>query len=496
MSKPNILIFMTDQQRGDTVFPNNNKYNKCFTPNLNKLYNDGAFSFSNTFTVAPHCCPSRASFFTGLYPTEHGVWNNVDLGSAFTKGLYNDTPMFSDIMKDSEYDLYYTGKWHASVMERPSDRGFVEFGTVNVSQFDRLYDKPKMGEWNSYKNMTDPWCELPRKEAEIKRYGYGSYMHYGTKEKPSNDWEVISNTCDKLNELKDNDTPWLLYTGPIGPHDPYMVPQKYLDMYDINDIKLPDSFNDMMEDKPALYRKTRALFDQLTEQEQKESIRHYLAYCTYEDALFGEVVETLRNNNQYDNTIIIYTSDHGDYVGEHGLYCKGLPCFNSTYNIPFMIKLNANNICDRKNRVIDKYVSIVDIAPTILDLAGIECEITMSGRSVLPLITNETTVTDWKNEIYTQSNGNEQLGIQRSVMTDKWKYVYNGFDYDELYDLVNDPEQITNLINDIEYDEILKQMSKKLWRFAYEHNDVFVNKYIMVAHAKYGPGIIYNDSVN
>lgn len=480
MSKPNILIFMTDQQRGDSIFPHRNKYNKCITPNLDKMYHDGSISFSNAFTVSPHCCPSRASFFTGLYPTEHGVWNNIDLGSSFSKGLYNDIPLFTDFMKN-DYDLYYTGKWHASNIERPSDRRFVEFGKVHVNKIDRLNDRPNMNEWNAYRNMTDPYCESPRQDGEIKRYGYGSYFHYGTREKPNNDKEITLNICDKLNELKSSDKPWLLYAGPIGPHDPYMVPQEFLDMYDINDIRLPDSFSDTMQDKPALYRKTRSLFDQLTEREQKESIRHYLAYCSYEDSLFGEVIDTLKKHGQYDNTIVIYTSDHGDYTAEHGLYCKGLPCFNSAYHIPLMIKPAGNN---NISRTIDNYVSIVDIASTIMDLIGIEFN--ASGKSLLLEF-------DGNNEIYTQSNGNEQLGIQRSVMTHKWKYVYNGYDYDELYDMENDPEQITNLINNPDYDNVLKEMAKKLWKFAYEHNDVFVNKYIMVAHAKYGPGIIFTD---
>jgi arylsulfatase A-like enzyme len=113
-----------------------------------------------------------------------------------------------------------------------------------------------------------------------------------------------------------------------------------------------------------------------------------------------------------------------------------------------------------------------------------------SGISFLPLIVDPNSTWTQK-AVYSQTNGNELYGIQRSVMTKEWKYVYNGFDFDELYDLVNDPNQMINLADKDETDIIQKELSILLWKFAYEHKDVCINPYIMVSLAKYGPGVAF-----
>jgi arylsulfatase A-like enzyme len=114
MSKPNILIYMTDQQRGDTVPP----YGRAITPNLDKLAREG-IAFSQTFCPSPHCCPSRATFFTGLMPSEHGVWNNIEVGNALSRGPFPHTRYWSDDLLEAGYKLYYSGKWHVSALEDP-----------------------------------------------------------------------------------------------------------------------------------------------------------------------------------------------------------------------------------------------------------------------------------------------------------------------------------------------------------------------------------------
>jgi arylsulfatase A-like enzyme len=260
-------------------------------------------------------------------------------------------------------------------------------------------------------------------------------------------------------------------------------------MYKLEDIQLPPNFNDLMKDKPGLYRRTRSRFDQLTELEHRESIRHYLAYCTYEDELFGQIIDVLRERKELDNTLVIYLSDHGDYAAEHGLWCKGLPCFKSAYHIPAIVRWPEGIKND--GRIVNSFISLADFAPTILEIAGIGTERKFTGQSLVPFFENEEPV-NWRDAIYTQSNGNELYGIQRSVMTDKWKYVHNGFDYDELYDLENDPYEVKNLASDTEYKEVIRNLLGRIWNFAYEHRDVCINSYITVALAPYGPGEAFN----
>ncbi len=481
MRQPNILIFMTDQQRGDSIPP----YSKAKTPYLDKFCKEGV-TFSQAFCCAPHCCPSRASFFSGLYPSQHGVWNNVNVGNTLSKGLYEGVRLWSEDLKESGYDLHFAGKWHVSNVESPADRGWTTgfvTGNPTAGEKEKHRRRPQGREWKWYRDFQNDTSE--RKEGQIIRPGYPRYTHYGSNENPFNDQKVVASAISEIKSRNKGDKPWCQFVGTLGPHDPYFVPQKYLDMYDINDIELPGNFNDPMTDKPNLYRRTRDRFDQLTEREHREAIRHYLAFCSYEDALFGQILEALEESGDKDNTLVLYVSDHGDYMAEHGLWCKGLPCFQSAYHIP--AALRWPNGIKNPGRVVDQFISIADFAPTFLELARINVERSMTGRSLVPFLMDENPE-DWRDAIFTQSNGNELYGIQRSIMTKDWKFVYNGYDYDELYDLKNDPLETNNVAEDPAHKERIRTLSKRLWKFAYETDDICINPYIMVALSQYGPG--------
>jgi choline-sulfatase len=179
----------------------------------------------------------------------------------------------------------------------------------------------------------------------------------------------------------------------------------------------------------------------------------------------------------------MFLSDHGDYVAAHGLWAKGLPCFREAYQIPLLMKIPGV----RGGGRIDSLVSITDVAPTILDIVGLE-PFAQGGDSLLPLLENKEV--PWRTELFSQTNGNEVYGIQRSIWNTSWKYVLNTFDYDELYDLQNDPDELHNLAKQPEMQPIIKEMCKKLWAFAKEHDDNCTCPYIMVGLAPYGPGIL------
>ncbi len=488
--RPNVLIYMTDQQRGNTVPP----YCKAYMPNLERFAKQ-ATSFAKTYTVAPHCCPSRASFLSSLYPSQHGVWNNVNVGNALCRGLYDGVTLFSEDFQNAGYRTYYSGKWHVSNYEGPCHRGF----DVNTSQNIKYSgednnQQPFVGEWEQYKTYEE---QTVRGEGQIVRRGYHTYTHYGARNTPKPDDEIakagiqiLKNRAeaDEENHIQKNGAPWLQIISTNDPHDPYMVNDKYLSMYDIDGIELPGNFHDAMEDKPSLYRKTADRFRQLSEREHKEAIRHYLAACSHQDDLFGQVMEALEESGEADHTIVIYLSDHGDYMGDHGLWCKGLPCFEGAYHIPLLIRLpkGMKQVCG----TVTDFTSIVDVAPTLLDLCGIPYEHTVSGMSLRDYLEGREPETV-RDACYTQSNGNELYGIQRSVWTKKWKYTYNGFDYDEFYDLENDPLEQHNLYEQYKDSGELREMSKKMWEFAQKTGDVCVNPYIMVGLSSYGPGIIF-----
>lgn len=479
---PNILIFMTDHQRGDSVL------GRAIMPNSDRLRAQGV-TFTEAFCPAPHCCPARATFFTGLYPTQHGVWHNVEVGNAISRGLADGVKTWSEDLRDAGYRMWYSGKWHVSQTESPADRGWNCCpGTPSD------YGNRKPGNrWPRYRELAERGGDDSRGSGQILTPGYPPFTICGTlDEEKHGDTHVVRQAVAKMKELAEesSDRPWCLYAGCIGPHDPYNVPQKYLNMYDIDDIELPPNFHDEMRDKPNFYRRTRDIFSQLSEEEHRRAILHFLAYCTYEDALLGQLLEALEKTGQAENTIVIATSDHGDYMGEHGLWAKGVPCFRGAYHVPLIVRWPAG--IEKPGSTVDELVSLADIAPTVLDVAGVAPDREFVGESLLPFFKGESPG-EWRDMFFTQTNGNELYAIQRACFNKAFKMVYNGFDYDELYDLEKDPHELTNVVDAPEYAETVRRMMKRIWQFAHATGDTCINPYIMVRFARYGPAIAFEE---
>ncbi|SCG37778.1 sulfatase-like hydrolase/transferase [Micromonospora coxensis] len=502
----NVLIFMTDQQRGATVLPGHRL--KAKTPRLDEFRRE-ALTFGRSYTPSPHCCPSRASLFTGLYPSQHGVWNNVNLTNALTRGPREGTKFWFSGFQQAGYDLVFSGKWHVSNAQMPADLGWRELFMPQRS-------RPQPESWDAQRELArameirKAWRNPrpgpeERAEGEIVRPGFPRYVHYGVDENPFSDGTVVEHAVNWIrDETPDATAPWMLYVGTLGPHDWYTPPQRFLDLYDIDDISLPDNFADPMNDKPALYRRTRDRFDQLTEREHREAIRHYLAFCTYEDHLFGLLLDALEAAGTYDDTVILYLSDHGDYAGDHGLWTKGLPAFESAYHIPTIIRWPDMPV-DMRGRTNDAKVSLVDIGPTLADICEATPPAQMSGHSLRPWL-DGTRTDDVRDTLFFQSNGNEAYGIQRIVMTDDWKLVCNFFDDDELYDLRSDPDEMTNLLGGTRAErrvgvgpldivpehlrDVVRELYQQMWTNALKYDDEIFNNYIMTAISTFGPTIV------
>lgn len=478
LKPPNILVFMTDHQRADTLHP----WNRAFAPNLQEFAHQGV-TFTNTYCPSPHCCPSRATFFTGLYPSGHGVWNNVCNDQALSRGLKPGVRLWSEDLAEAGYDLHYSGKWHVSVEEGPGQRGWQEHFVSGVK------GEHHGRHWDGYQHLAEAPASSDRLDGEILRPGYGTYTLYQDREQPpEHDERAVNQGVEALAGLADSDDPWGLYISILAPHDPYAVEGKYLDLYPLDEIHLPDSYADSMQDKPAVYRRMRGRFDQLSKREIREGIRHYLAFCSYIDDLFGRLLVQLDKNGQAQNTMVLFTSDHGDYCGEHGLFAKGIPCLRGAYHIPGIIRWPAG--VQHPGRVVEEFVSLADFGPTFLDAAGVNPQRHFSGNSLLPFLKGQTPQS-WRDAIHTQCNGVELYYTQRSVMTRQWKYTYNGFDQDELYDLLEDPNEMDNRANDPNLETIKREMCRRMWQFAFQEGDSAINPYITVGLAPYGPALAF-----
>ncbi len=505
--RPNVLIFMTDQQQADTVHPDH----PCRMPNAARLAEQGVL-FNSLYTPTAHCCPSRASFMTGLYPSVHGVRNNVANPVALQHGLNPGIRTFSEDLRAAGYRMAYAGKWHVSNEEDPSDRGWDQLLIT-------------CGKGSTHHRHIHQWQQTPRSEedrprgrGEIIRPGWMHYRLYGTRPddgpkgyENNHDYKVVQSAIEALPDLAAGDAPWMLYVGPSGPHDPFIIPEKFARMYDPADVELPENFADTLEDKPHIYQRMRHMYwGQLTEDEVRESIAHYWGYCTMLDCMFGELLAALDATGQADNTMVFYLSDHGDYAGAHGLYCKGVPAFREAYNIPCTVRWPAGIV--NPGREESSFLSHVDFAPTFLQLAGCDVPDDLAGRSFLPFLRNEQPA-DWPAQVFSQFDGVELYYSQRTIRTKKWRFVYNGFDYDELYDLENDPHEMINLAAPCRHPQPLlhtgensttntfrpwphlppdletvrHELMQRIWRFNRDQQDMLFNPYATVAMAPFGP---------
>jgi len=480
IERPNILIFMVDQEGGSVVAPEC----PCRTQNADRLAQEG-LRFSQTYTITAHCCPSRATFMTGLYPSRHGIYNNVLNQAVLHDSLNPGVTTFSEVLRDAGYALGYAGKWHVSATEGPADRGWTEYMTSAVQ-----------GEmhglrWERFRKLAqEPEDSSPRRPGELLRPGWGRYRLYGTRAPDPvhdpfqpHDLEAVQAGIRAIRDLSTSHKPWCAFIGPVGPHDPYVIPAHYATMYDPADVDLPLSFSDNLLDKPRVYQRQRRFWAQMTEDEYRAAIAHYWGFCTMQDDLLGMVLEALDATGQAENTMVIFTSDHGDYAGAHGLFMKGVAAFDECYHVPFTVRWPRG--IAHPGSVVDDLVTLADFAPTFAELAGAELPRT-SGNSLVPFFRGERPA-DWPDAVYTQFNGVELYYSQRAVRTRDWKYVYNGFDFDELYNLREDPHCLRNVAEDPRYRAIIEEMCVRMWRRGYQEDDIFCNPYPTVSLAPYGP---------
>lgn len=510
---------MPDQTQGDTVLPEH----PCITPNVDRLASQGV-TFRNAYCPAPHCCPSRASFQTGLYPSEHGVFNNVDTDTAIHANPYPGLAYFAQILRNNGYELDYTGKWHVGRNLTPWEAGWQN----SYSKAPASASKFIPGLFRRRSLLQAAKSEMsqssPRSPGEVMRPGWGNLQMYQTVagtgpggfEAFPQDYDPVTAGIEKVGRLAKTNRPWALMVSNNGAHDLYRATQNFVDMYDRRRIEIPQSFRDTLEDKPRIYQRMRYQYwNQMSDDEVRETLVHYYAKITMQDALFGLLLDALDKTGQTENTIVLYISDHGDYAAAHGLWAKGVPSFREAYSIPCVIRWPRG--VAQPGRTVDAFVSTVDLAPTFLEAAGIPKEqYRMSGSSLLPWLRGKNPE-DWRSAIFTQMNGVELYYTQRIVMTKDYKYVYNGFDYDELYDRRTDPHEMVNLaFPDVqgsrsqletgsgfpvssssawpplpsERDSARQDLLTRMWNFAEEHKDQIFNSYLTVAMAPLGPGII------
>lgn len=458
--RPNILWYCTDQQRYDTIAALGNRHIR--TPNIDRLIENGT-AFRNAYVQSPICTPSRASFLTGRYPATTHVHRN---GNAHFPDCET---LVTRILADHGYDCGLVGKLHLAsadgVMEKRTDDGYrmMEWSHHPMPHLSR--QRNDYGRWLKEEKGVDH-AELYQ---DIKGYlsaGVPAELHQST-------WctEMAIRFIDEA-----RDGPWMLSLNPFDPHPPFDPAPEYLERYD------PDSLPDPLFRPSDLERQKQ--FRNVCQQSvhatdptragssdspggafaggSENAATHppdsfngravkaaYYAMVELLDDQFGRLVDHLDAAGQLDNTLIIFHSDHGEMLGDHGLLYKGCRFFEGLVHVPLIFCWQGQIT---SGQVSDALVELVDIAPTVLDAAGIDVPYYMQGKSLMPLLRGDTDLHHHKDSVVCEFN--DALGSAResvpthATMQFDGRYktvVYHGHDLGELFDLQEDPGEFENL---------------------------------------------------
>jgi arylsulfatase A-like enzyme len=262
--------------------------------------------------------------------------------------------------------------------------------------------------------------------------------------------------------------------------------KSFLNKYNSRDIPVPKSFADTFVGKPGLHRRESETWGSITEDDCRQSRAHYYALVEQLDEQIGRILKALDETGQANNTIVAFTTDHGDMVGAHRMWIKGWIPYEECYRVPLIVRWPQRIKPGSRSSVL---VQTHDLGHTYVEAAGAKPLVYADGRSLLPIF-DQPTRTDGPSEILGAYYGGEFLYTQRLVITDRFKYVFNGFDIDELYDLERDPEEMRNVAYDSEYrlyaDDMRARLYELMARFEDPYGDVKARNSNGLAPDRYG----------
>jgi len=432
--QPNILILMVDQLNG-TLFPDG-PAGWLHAPNLAKLA-ERSTRFANAYTASPLCAPGRASFMSGLLPSQSRVYDNAAEFAA-------DIPTYAHHLRRAGYHTCLSGKMHFVGPDQL--HGFEERLTTDIypADFGWTPDYRKPGE------RIDWWY-----------HNLGSVTGAGVAEISNQmeyDDEVAFHGVQKVYDLArgHDPRPWCLTVSFTHPHDPYVARRKYWDLYEDCEHLAPDvAAMDYADHDPH----SKRIFDAndwrsfvIGEEDIRRSRRAYFANVSYLDDKIGEVMEALEGTRQAEDTIILFVSDHGDMLGERGLWFK-MSFYDGSSRVPLMIAAPGM----QPGRV-DAPVSTIDVCPTLCDLAGVSMEEVApwtEGHTLVPLGQGAGRDAPVAMEYAAEASYAPLVALREG----RWKFTRCALDPDQLFDLEADPHELTNLASDPAHAETWRRFS-------------------------------------
>lgn len=454
--KPNILFIMADQLAASALPFHGHPIVK--TPNLSDLAENGVV-FENAYCNSPLCAPSRFSMMSGQLPSAIGGYDNAAYFPA-------DTPTLAHYLRAAGYQTSLCGKMHFVGADQL--HGFEERLTTDIYPSDFGWTP----DWETFETRPSWYHNLL------------SVVQAGTCETSNQldfDEEVAFKGVRKLYDLarSSDRRPFFLLTSFTHPHDPFAIPPEYWNRYDATEIDLPSVAQIPYEDLDPHSQRLHhvcALGDYEQTDERIRRARHaYYGMISYIDDKVGELIKALKATHQLDNTIIIFTSDHGEMLGERGLWYK-MSFFENSAHVPLLVyspeRFQANRIKDP--------VSLVDLLPTLADLATekeVDFSAPLEGSSLLSLMRGESPETE--RSVYGEMLGEGAIAPVLMIRRGAYKYIYSQPDPEQLYDLDNDPHELTNLASVPEYAVTLEAFRAELnqkWNVSELHQEVIASQ--------------------
>lgn len=431
----NVLLILSDEHRPDALGCAGHPHVE--TPNVDALAADGT-RFSNAYCPSPLCVPSRASFATGRYVHEVGCWDNAT-------PYDGSPPSWGHHLTDHGVDHATVGKLH---FEPDVDDGF-----------DEQYLTEHMETLDTFGLYRDPPGVRPGARDRIERAGPvpdGRAWYNASGPEAVCDENRFERAEEWIEAHGDSDDPWLLSVNALIPHFPLAVEQSYYDRYPPAEMDLPVDYPPD-DDHPVLGQ-LREHFDGLGVDEAtlRRTRSAYYGLVTALDDYVGDLLDALERTGQAEETLVVYTSDHGEVLGDHGLWWK---C--CMYEQGVGVPLVARGPGVESGRTVDAPVSLLDVVPTVADALGVPADPAWQGRSLLPVATGDRDP-DTDRAVFSEYHAHGTSHGFYMIRRGQYKYVHYVDGPDQLFDLDADPEELTNLAADPDYRAVRQSLEAEL----------------------------------
>lgn len=486
-SKTNFLIITSDQQQFNLLGKLNHLVS---TPNLDALSSDGII-FADAYTPSPTCTPARCSLLTGQYPTKHGAYT---IGTS----LNENYPTVAHTFANNGYSTGIIGKAHFRACL--TEGSFESAPNIFNEEFFKEWYGPYHGfehaeliiGHTSEKHSAGMHYRCWLKENGVKIEDYFD-TDSNKKYNEGDTWDIPEEyhpscwTAQRTNAFIERahkeQKPFFLWASFQDPHNPYITPEPWASMVNPDSVPLPAVFEGEMENKPFWYKtisdNPKASYRFWEDEDMKQNKRN-VPHSTYKyidgeekirkaiavnmgmlslmDKYIGKIIDKLKEEDLYENTAIIFTSDHGDYLGSHNLWFKGMHAYDECQRIPFIVRTPN---CSKRGSQSSSLMNLVDIAPSFLSMAEIEEPLGLDGIDQSSVWQGEKeSVRDWTMVEY---RAGDTPFMQRTFITDEYKLVvYKNREYGELYNRKEDKHQLNNLWDNEEYASIKCSLFRRM----------------------------------